>query len=331
MLPGQNPSAPLVSIILPTYNRASLLVRAIKSVLTQDYEVLELIVIDDGSTDNTLEVIQQISDPRIRTIRFDSNQGYGIAMHEGGSQVRGDLVAFIDSDDIWLPGKLSYQVRLFQTYPQIELHFADYLNINYVLSTKDSGFHQTERGLRRLKIMPLEAHVWEVIDGMPEAILESNFFATPTVMLRADAFQKVGNFNPLLRAATDFEYWWRAALKGVRFAYSTCTLMERHKDENSVTSKSIEFAYRYLEALTSCEKAARDAGRTDLALPLKIVRSRVWQNLIREYAVAGRRKEALTAFLACLPYGMSMHSAVNLAAAMAGPQLIRIVQQVRNQ
>ncbi len=104
---------PLVSVILPTYNRASLLVEAMESVLRQTYPHLELIVVDDGSTDDTAQQVHRFADPRIRYLRLDANRGVSHARNRGLQEARGELIAFQDSDDLWAPDKLARQVRAF--------------------------------------------------------------------------------------------------------------------------------------------------------------------------------------------------------------------------
>lgn len=99
-----------VSIVLPTYNRASTLPRAIESVLRQTYQNFELIIVDDGSTDNTAAVLSQFTDHRIRNIRLPSNKGPGAARNAGVEAARFDLVAFQDSDDVWFDEKLALQL-----------------------------------------------------------------------------------------------------------------------------------------------------------------------------------------------------------------------------
>jgi glycosyltransferase involved in cell wall biosynthesis len=99
---------PLVSVIMPAYNTARYIREAIDSVLDQDYPSKELIVIDDGSTDGTLEVLRSYGD-RITLIE-QRNQGSAVARNAGLAAARGECIAFLDSDDIWLPGKLRLQV-----------------------------------------------------------------------------------------------------------------------------------------------------------------------------------------------------------------------------
>ena len=99
-------AAPNVTVVLPTHDRAKLLRRAIDSVLSQDYQDLELIVVDDASTDDTQTVVQQFADQRIRYVRLADRQGATAARNAGISAARGEFIGFQDSDDEWLPGKL---------------------------------------------------------------------------------------------------------------------------------------------------------------------------------------------------------------------------------
>ncbi|MDN5870838.1 MAG: glycosyltransferase [Nitrococcus sp.] len=108
-------ATPLVSVIIPTYNRAHVLGRAIHSVLAQTYEGLELIVVDDASTDNTQGLVERIKDSRVRYLRHDHNKGGGAARNTGIAAAQGEYIAFQDSDDEWLVEKLERQVSLLQT------------------------------------------------------------------------------------------------------------------------------------------------------------------------------------------------------------------------
>lgn len=107
-------SLPTVSVIIPTYNRAHLVGRAIQSVFNQTYQDFEVIVVDDGSTDNTEEVVENFRDHRIRYMRHSENCGYPIPCNTGIKVARGEYIAFLDSDDEWLPEKLRHQLNIFQ-------------------------------------------------------------------------------------------------------------------------------------------------------------------------------------------------------------------------
>ena len=108
---------PLVSVILPTHNRAPLLERAMRSVLDQSYRALELIVIDDASTDDTAEVVRASGDSRVRYLRQPERRGVSAARNRGMSEAQGELIAFQDSDDEWLPDKLRQQVDRLAALP----------------------------------------------------------------------------------------------------------------------------------------------------------------------------------------------------------------------
>lgn len=105
--------SPTVSVIIPTYNRAHLVGRSIQSVLNQTYQDFEIIVVDDASTDNTEEVVKSFNDPRICYIRHKQNHGGSAARNTGIRTARGEYIAFLDSDDEWLPNKVAEQMRVF--------------------------------------------------------------------------------------------------------------------------------------------------------------------------------------------------------------------------
>ena len=102
----------MISIIMPAYNRAHTLPRAIDSVLRQDYPEWELIIVDDGSTDNTAEVLARYQDPRIRVVRHDSNRGVNVAKNKGFDAMRGEWFTFVDSDDEIVPAALSTLIKV---------------------------------------------------------------------------------------------------------------------------------------------------------------------------------------------------------------------------
>lgn len=111
---------PMVSAIVPTYNRAHIIRRTIDSTIGQSYQNLEIIIVDDASRDNTEEVVKAIGDTRIRYVRHQTNQGASIARNTGVETARGEYVAFLDSDDIWLPNKIEVQLPSLQNHPHPE-------------------------------------------------------------------------------------------------------------------------------------------------------------------------------------------------------------------
>jgi glycosyltransferase involved in cell wall biosynthesis len=322
---------PRVSVLTPTYNRADLLTRSIDSVLSQTFNDFELIVIDDGSTDGTQELLAQYKDARLKVVTFGQNRGIGAARYQGVSQAAGEWVAFLDADDLWRPDKLASDISVLERYPEIDLLFDNYRNINYMDQVDQSGFDQTRLAFDKLKTTGLEPGVFRIDAGLAEALLTTNLIGTASIItVRRAVFDKVGNFNPALSGPEDFEFLWRAVLANVQFAYQTHVLVERHKDGESITARTRSFAPRLLGAFDLCEASLKDYGRDELLAPLNRARGRIWLGLLNACALEERRVESFKAFLQTMRYGASMQALLYLSAALAGPAAIKLVQQIRN-
>lgn len=325
----KTPNIPLVSVILPTYNRAHLLPCALASVLEQDYTQIEVIVVDDGSTDCTPDVVRGFADARVRYIRLDPNKGPGSARQTGLRDARGRYVALCDSDDVWLPGKLTYQVHVMESNMDVDITFGDFWNVNDVTGAADLGFRQTSAGLAMLTTEQRGDDFFAVLSGMPEAMLRANFIALPTTVFRREMAVNTGGFDTSLRGAEDMEFWWRASLVGARFGYTTRTLIERRKGSDSLSWDSPRFLREYLVAVDAMARTASTAGRLDLLPLLRYSKHKAWCGLVRAHAVEGRRRDALGAFAQSLRFGLSARAAAFLLGALAGPRAIRCVRSVR--
>ncbi len=185
---------PKVSVILPTHNRAHLLVRAIKSALSQTFGDFELLVIDDCSTDNTREIVAGFDDLRLRYQRHSLNGGAGVARNTGIRAASGEYIAFLDSDDEWLPGKLREHIRTF-TVTNLQNVGLTYTGSLTVVKGRS--------GTPRLAI-----HRGDVF----RKVLISNIIGgASTVMVRREVLAVVGGFDASLPASEDFELWIRIA------------------------------------------------------------------------------------------------------------------------
>lgn len=186
---------PTVSVIIPTYNRAHLVGRAIRSVLNQTYQDFEIIVVDDGSTDKTEEVVKSFNDPRIRYIRHEQNRGGSAARNTGIRTARGGVIAFLDSDDEWLPEKLAKQVqKMTGSGDQVGLVYTGEKVIDA----------ETGRCLVE-KVPSLEGNVHS-------QLLEGDFIGTcSSVMVKKTAIEAVGGFDEQLVSRQDWDCWIRIA------------------------------------------------------------------------------------------------------------------------
>jgi glycosyltransferase involved in cell wall biosynthesis len=186
---------PTVSVIIPTYNRAHLIGRSIQSVLDQTYRAFEIIVVDDGSTDNTYEMVKRFNDERIRYIKHDTNKGVASARNTGIKVARGKYIGFHDSDDECLPEKLEKQIGVFETAPsQVGVVYTDMLRISEDGKTK----------------------YWHSPRVTSNNLIDPNTFnyqvgglATGVAIIRKDCFDAIGLFDENLPPLEDTDLFIR--------------------------------------------------------------------------------------------------------------------------
>jgi glycosyltransferase involved in cell wall biosynthesis len=311
---------PIVSIILPTYNRAELLRRSINSVLKQTYPKWELIIWDDGSTDNTEEIVRSYKNPKIKYY-YDNNRGTYYARNQAIKIARGKYVAFLDSDDEWMDEKLSTQVEIMNTHPRIDILFSDFLNIDVTNRKRNRIFEQYMNAMKLLEVEQINDNLFIIKDGMPESLAVENFIATDTVILRRDLVKEMGSFFEKLRNSEDFEYWWRLGLAGISFAYINKVFLLRYKYPRSLSSKSILTFENDIKTLDLCLQQTLRAGRNDLVQHLNGLYRNAWQNMIPLYGGMGDTKGTLRAFFQSMRYGFSLGSIRLLFKAAIKPKM----------
>jgi len=186
----------LVSVVLPTYNRRQSLGRAIQSVLQQTYARLELLVVDDGSTDGTEQLVHGLGDARISYLRHENNRGGSAARNTGLGAARGELIAFQDSDDEWLAHKLERQVAFLVSAG--ERTGAVYCPYRRDLLDGSSETHPRDPGSAPR-------------GDIHRALLHANFIGTPTIVARRPCYESVGGFDEALRRFQDWDWMIRVS------------------------------------------------------------------------------------------------------------------------
>ncbi len=251
---------PVVSAIIPTYNRSNLLDRAIKSVLNQTYQDLELLVVDDGSEDNTQQLVQQFNDPRIHYIRHEVNKGAPTARNTGIKNSRGKYIAFLDSDDQWLPKKLEKQLGLFFT--------TDLTNVGLIYT---GSLILTEPGgkIVRKQIPSQRGYVFE------KMLKQGNIVAGggSSALIKKSCFDEVGLFHEGLPAGQDHEMWLRISRVFPVDFVKEVQVIKYTEAENRITErawakeKRIKFLYEnyYTEFLSSLQARKRLAHGLNVA------------------------------------------------------------------
>lgn len=211
---------PLASVILPTFNRAHVLLRAINSVLNQSFIDLELIVIDDCSKDNTADILRTVRDDRVKAIFLEENKGACFARNVGISAASGKYIAFQDSGDEWLFDKLSYQINILNNYPSYQATCASYFMID------ESGKAQVVPDfLVSQKIIIVNDLLW------------GNLIDTPTLMVQKNILKKIGGFDEKLPRFQDWELGIRIAQETpILFTQSPLTIA--HPCANSISKNN---------------------------------------------------------------------------------------------
>ena len=191
---------PKVTVIIPSYNHAKFIAEAIQSVLDQTYQDFDILICDDASIDNSVEIIKQFNDPRITLIVNENNMGACYGHNLMIRQSHGEYIALINSDDVWLPNKLAIQVEFLETHPQYAAVFSD---VGFI---KEDG----------MEFLDYRCYDW--FSSNPKKTryewLRSffdleNHLAHPTVLIKKAVYEKIGLYNPLLSLTPDFEMWVR--------------------------------------------------------------------------------------------------------------------------
>jgi glycosyltransferase involved in cell wall biosynthesis len=319
---------PLVSIILPTYNRAEWLPKSIGSVLEQTYKSWELIIWDDGSQDNTQEVVKMFlnKEPRIHYYQAKNN-GKSYAVNQALQKADGEYIAFLDDDDQWYAEKLLLQVDIMKKHREIDLLFTNFYNINLATGKKGIYFDQTKSVIEKLGTKELSQEIFLITAGIPEQLLKTNFALPSSTILKRSCYLRTGDFNEQLRNIHDLEYWWRMGLQNCQFAYTTSILLNRNKPPNSLSSNNVLTYLDLLKALDFCYEEALQFGRKDLLLFFKPAYQSAWQQIIRLYALQGDRINAIKTFNKSISQGLCWRSIYLVIGAIIGPAFINMLRK----
>ena len=214
----------MVSVVIPTYNRAHTIARSIKSVLNQTCQDFEIIIVDDGSTDNTKEVVSSFNDERVRYIRHEENKGEAAARNTGIKVARGEYIASQDSDDEWLPEKLAKQIELFK-------------NTLSKVGVVYTGFWKIENNEKTY--IPF-SWVNQKEGDIHKELLKGNFIGSPVTLIRRECFKKAGMFDEKLFHLVDWEMWLRVS-KYYHFKYIDEPLVAAHYHSENVSANQSAF------------------------------------------------------------------------------------------
>ena len=210
---------PLVSVVLPTYNCAEYLPETLDSILGQTYTNLEILLVDDGSTDHTAEVIAPYRE-RVRYFHQENWGGPSRPRNVGVRNAVGELVSFFDSDDVMMPDKIADAVAAFRTQPEIDFLFTNFKGMDEKGSIIREDFLAKYQNFRPL----LEFKGSDTLGLIPgraaySQLLHANFIGTSSVVCKRRVFDSVGEFDESLLNGDDIDMWRRLAYAGLQFAF----------------------------------------------------------------------------------------------------------------
>lgn len=297
-------ASPLVSVVIPAYNREHFIVPAVQSVQNQGIEDIEIVIIDDCSKDNTVEKISTINDPRIRLIRHEKNKGEAGARNTGVSEARGKYVAYLDSDDQWLPGKLKAQLDHMEAAPHLggvyTLHYRLYQNGKRSVA----GYAPKDGGLTFENLL----------------VKGASISAGSTLMFRRDLYDQVGPYDETAPLYVD----WDWLLRFVRISS-----LDLIAEPYAVYEKNPNFRKGELQKMAADIFLAKYADAID-ALPEKRRReclSRIYLDVARCYAENEGLRYAIPYYSRALKLkpNMSAGSFLNLVDGVCGTNILSFV------
>jgi len=227
---------PLVSVVTPTLNQAQFIGATLRSVRAQTYPRIEHIVVDGGSTDGTVAILEREAEAAAGRLQWQSGRDRGMydAINKGLALTKGDLLAFLASDDVWLPWAVEAVVQEFEARPDLDLVFGDGIKV------------YTEDGAQRLRL-------FAPFDRVSLANYES--LMQPAVFWRRRVTDRIGGFDANMRYVADLDYWLRAAADGAKIAHlNEVIAIERIHDAR------LSIAQRDAMAAEDREMRAKHAG-----------------------------------------------------------------------
>ncbi len=254
---------PVFSIVIPLYNKERHIAETLNSVLLQTFDDYEVIVIDDGSTDGSAAEVKKLSDNRIIYIKT-GNKGVSSARNTGIDMAKGEIIAFLDADDIWMPTHLQELYNLYKDYPEAGILHSGYIIKagNTELIPHFEGLPEQYRGM---------------IDDPFKASLHYRLGIVQVMGVRKNVFETAGYFDPQLSNMEDTDFWIRAALAFPFAVTGTTTVVYNYGLPGSLSGKEVTernmfnfIKFEHNEKENKSLKAFLDVYRLDYALKFRI-------------------------------------------------------------
>lgn len=309
-----------VSVVIPAYNATRFLPEAVESVRQQTTPVHEIIVVDDGSTDETEQVVQSLGGD-IVYIR-QANAGVSAARNRGISEATGEIIAFLDADDLWLPEKVANQINVFLSNPEVTLVAADRAEIDaqggLLLDSlfKKQGLYAFFAELRG--------------NPIPQALsrlVQVNFIPTSSVMVRKSTLAQVGVFDTAIRYGEDLELWARIAS---RYAIACLpeVLIRYRQHGNNATQATEKLLLDMVQVMKRIRSWGSQALRKEGVNADKVVAQSLWE-LGYWYFTSNSPQRACAPLLESYRESPSLRALIYAGLSMVPPCAIGIIRRLK--
>lgn len=282
-----------VSVVIPTYNRAYILREALESVLAQRYSNFEIVVVDDGSTDQTFELMKSVQHEKIHYIRNERNQGCSAAYNAGMRAAQGELIGFLDSDDLWKPDYLERQIDFFVRHPGVDVVFSD----TEVVGGEEPIASLSE-GMTRFQVLLARHNKAKEYEFSGREIylclLEEVPIKPSAAVVRRPLFDRVGMFDEAWPSGTDWDLFLRLS-RVSRFGYIDQVLATQRRTPDATHQVFREKDKLFLLEIFLKEKAAVAGDREALEGVNRGLCSS-YNSLAWMYMQSGRESEALSTY-----------------------------------
>jgi len=320
-----------VSVIIPAYNCSQCLPRAIRSITDQTLKSVEIIVVDDGSSDDPAKAIKDATGERVRLVVHETNRGPAAARNTGIRLAKGTYVAFLDADDWWEPTKLEAQVGLLETAPTLDAVFSDFASL---LTTGEPAGWQGGLGqqliARGLTLNLIKDSSYEVCGQVARClVLHTSFMHPSTVVVRRDTIERVGYFDESIWGLEDFDMWIRIARR-CRVGLVDLVLVRVEQRPGSMSRRYINASIQMIKLY---EKLALDPPSRDVELAQSIQNrcSTEHQNLAWELLEMGDAREARSHYWAAFQHRGEIRTLYRIMKSYIPRRAVNAFRQLKSE
>ena len=310
-----------ISAVIPAYNSADFIAAAIDSILKQTHPVTEIIVVDDGSVDNTEQIVQRFPD-HVRYYK-QANQGPSAARNQGIKMACGEWIAFLDADDQWTPEKIEKQLATLAQYPALQLIAGDMAEIddsNELLTPSVLAKHQLLQGFQALDGQPVAQAL--------AALIRKNFIPTGTVLVRRDVVLAAGLFNESIRFGEDLELWAKIAAQHAITCLPEILMLRRLHGNNAtqLTGRMLTDLVKVMQSLreTIPAELTQQGLNPDLLVANSYADLGYWYFTLNDY---GKARSALRSSLQA---AINRRAALYLLSAYLPPGLVAGIKSIKS-